>query len=255
MMTTAILGLGEAGSLYAAGFLDCGFTVHGYDPFVSGTPEGIRRFDSLEDAVSSADLVISLVGASVSKKVADEALPLVPEGAVFADFNTGSPQVKKAVADRASEFGVLFADVAVLAPVPRAGVLTPLTVSGTGASAFTSVMEPTGTEIDCIHGAAGDAASRKLLRSVFMKGLAAVVLESVTAAEAAGQATWLRDQIVAELDGAGDELIERLVTGSRKHAIRRAHETSDAAAYLDDLNVPNWSTAAANAWLSSLADS
>lgn len=252
MTTAAIIGLGEAGRFYARGLRDAGYTVTGYDPFTRLDTEGVSQMPSVDEAVENAELVVSLVGARAAQDVGSIAIAAMKRGATYADLNTGSPELKASMAAFAATHQVRFADVAVLAPVPRAGVRTPLMVSGDGADAFADLMSTTGAPVESIGGAAGDAAGRKLLRSVFMKGLAAVVLESVTAAEAARQGDWLRQQIAAEFSGDARALIERLISGSREHAERRAHETEDAAAYLDSLGSPNWSTHAAHAWLSKL---
>ena len=57
----------------------------------------------------------------------------------------------------------------------------------------------------------GDAAGLKLLRSVFMKGIAAAAIESLEAAEAAGVEERLRADIAAVI---GEPLLERLLTGA-----------------------------------------
>lgn len=253
-MTVCVLGLGEAGKIYAAGLLHAGVKVSGYDPFVDAQIEGLAQKDSVSEAVADADIVVSLVGAKVAKTVCLEATRAMREGAIYADFNTASPSLKREMAAVAEDTGVLFVDVAVLAPVPRNGLHTPLIVSGNGASAFGAFLHTLGAPVSTIdEGVAGDAAGRKLLRSVFMKGLAAVLLECMAAAEEAGQKDWLLQQIVAELDGDAEQLVSRLLTGSKVHAARRVHETSDAAQYLAELGVKNDVTRAAKSWLSDLA--
>jgi 3-hydroxyisobutyrate dehydrogenase-like beta-hydroxyacid dehydrogenase len=112
-------------------------------------------------------------------------------GAVYADLNTASPELKREVARLVASVGVRFADVALLGPVPARGLGTPALASGTGARAFADTFSPLGMPVDVISERAGDAAALKLLRSVFMKGLAASAIESLRAAEAAGQADWL----------------------------------------------------------------
>jgi hypothetical protein len=93
------------------------------------------------------------------------------------------------------------------------------------------------------------AAERKLLRSVFMKGIAAVVLEALAAGQAAGCEQWVRGQIVAELGGGGPGLVDRLVEGSRRHAARRISEVEASRDYLRELGVPTPVCDAALAWL------
>lgn len=252
MTTIAVIGLGEAGALYARGLRDAGCRVIGYDPFTTLSESGIDQRGVLVDAVDEAELVISLVGARAAASVAHEALQAMRSGAVFADFNTGSPALKKALGEESAAAGVLFADVAVLAPVPRAGHLTPLMVSGAGADAFSTLFAASEAPVLNIEGTPGDAAARKLIRSVFMKGLAALVIESTTAARAAGCETWLRDQIANEFAGDAPQLIQRLIDGSKQHAARRAHEVEDARDYLHELDTPGWVTDATRLWFGEL---
>lgn len=252
MTIVTVVGLGEAGRLYAVGLLASGAIVRGYDPFVTLSDASVTQFDTIGPAVDSADIVISLVGANASTGVAESVFPQLGPATTYADFNTASPAVKAQLAAQAAEAGIRFADVAVLAPVNRAGSKTPLMASGTGAGRLAELLEPFGVPIEAIPGDAGAAASRKLLRSVFMKGLAGVVLESIAAGEAADSKAWIRDQIAAELGPEGHALVERLVTSSRIHAVRRQHEVEDAADYLRQLGTPSWMTEGTIHWLSSL---
>lgn len=254
MTIVAVLGLGEAGALYARGLRDAGYEVAGYDPFTQLGEPGVRQEHDLAKALHGAALVLSLVGARAAEAVANDALPLLEAGAVYADLNTGSPAMKSQLEDIATASGVLLADVAVLAPVPRAGVRTPLMASGVGAARFCELMTAAEAPVEAIGGGAGDAAGRKLLRSVFMKGLAAVVIESVGAAERAGADAWLREQIVTELSGDAETLIQRLIDGSRLHAGRRAHEVEDAKSYLEELGQSTWMSAATIQWFEELLD-
>ncbi|GEK79099.1 NAD(P)-dependent oxidoreductase [Agrococcus baldri] len=254
MATATIIGLGEAGALYARGLADAGFAVHGYDPFTQLDEPSITQHAELADALRPADLVITLVGARAAKPVTEQVLAALEHAPLIADFNTGSPSLKRELGELAAAHGAPFVDVAVLAPVPRAGAKTPLMVSGQAAGDFLELFAPVGAAVESIAGAPGDAAARKLLRSAFMKGLAGVILESVGAAEAAGCGDWLRAQIVAELSGDADAFVERLITGSKQHAERRVHEVADASDYLRSIDQPSWSTDAAGQWLRRLRD-
>ncbi|TQL45033.1 3-hydroxyisobutyrate dehydrogenase-like beta-hydroxyacid dehydrogenase [Homoserinimonas aerilata] len=254
MRTITVLGFGEAGRLYAADLAAAGARVKGYDPFARFEHEGVTQFDDIAAALDGADLAISLVGARASEAVAMQALPHLGNGAIFADLNTASPASKAAIAASAADTGVLFADVAVLAPVPRAGARTPLMASGTGADALRDMLMPFGVPVESIGGVAGDAAGRKLLRSVFMKGLAGVVIETAEAGRRAGSEEWVRGQMADELGPDGAGLVERLITGSHAHSGRRRHEIQDALDYVRDLGLEGWMSAGALEWLSSIDD-
>ena len=79
-------------------------------------------------------------------------------------------------------------------PCRARGLRTPALASGPGASAFAAALGPLGMPVEVVSEAPGDAATLKLLRSVFMKGLAAAAIESHRAADAAGHADWLDEQ-------------------------------------------------------------
>ncbi|MBT8250147.1 MAG: DUF1932 domain-containing protein, partial [Acidimicrobiia bacterium] len=84
---------------------------------------------------------------------------------------------------------------------------------------------------------AGDAATRKLLRSVFVKGLTGVLIETLRAADAAGQGTWMRDHLTGVVASADGALLDRLLSGTSAHATRRAEEMEHAATLLRQLGV------------------
>ena len=79
--------------------------------------------------------------------------------------------------------------------------------------------------------------SRKLCRSVFYKGMAAAVTEALEAARAAGDEPWLREHIAAELAAADAGTMQRILDGTRRHAVRRAAEMEAAADMLTELGV------------------
>jgi 3-hydroxyisobutyrate dehydrogenase-like beta-hydroxyacid dehydrogenase len=248
----AVLGLGEAGSLFAAGLVHAGAVVRGYDPNVAVA----RPVTSTVDAAAAcrgAQLVLSLNSAADALDALVQGLPGCAPGTLWADLNTAAPEVKQALADHAGD-RVRVVDVAVMAPVPPRGLFTPLTASGPHAPAFAATMASFGVLVEVIDGPIGAAATHKLLRSVFYKGLAAAVTEALAAARAVGLEDWLRRNIADELTRADTSTVERLVTGSRVHAVRRSHEMEAAAQLLDSLAVPARVTRAARDWLHDLTD-
>jgi 3-hydroxyisobutyrate dehydrogenase-like beta-hydroxyacid dehydrogenase len=178
--------------------------------------------------------VLSVNTAKVALDVAATVLPAASADAIYADLNTGSPELKRDLAAAAAESGVRFADVALLGPVPGKGLRTAALASGTGAQAFADAIGRLGMPVEVVSGEAGDAAAMKLLRSVFMKGLAAAAVESVEGAEAAGHAEWLKREIAAVI---GEPFLERLLDGSRRHAARRVDEMEAARDLLLSLGV------------------
>jgi hypothetical protein len=85
-----------------------------------------------------------------------------------------------------------------------------------------------------------------------MKGLAAACLESLRAARAAGCEEWMRGEIVGVLERGDEALLERLVSGSARHAARRIDEVADAGELLAELGIEPRVTQAAGGWLAQL---
>jgi 3-hydroxyisobutyrate dehydrogenase-like beta-hydroxyacid dehydrogenase len=226
-----VLGLGEAGGRIAADLAAAGADVRGYDPSGLEAP-GVTVVEDIPTAVRGCDGVLSINSAKVALEVATTALPAVGPDAVYADLNTGAPELKRRIS--AADTETRFADVALLGPVPARGLGTPALASGPGAEAFAGLMRPLGMPVDVVSGRSGDAAAMKLIRSVFMKGLAAAAVESVAAAEAAGHEAWLKQEIAAVI---GEPFLERLLIGSRRHAARRVDEMEAARDLLLTLGV------------------
>jgi 3-hydroxyisobutyrate dehydrogenase-like beta-hydroxyacid dehydrogenase len=251
-VVVAVLGLGEAGSLIARDLVAAGVGVRGYDPAVTAA-EPIIDTASEADAARGAHLVLSVNSAKAamdafkaglagligprqddSMHQDDSAQPDV----LWADLNTASPGTKRQLAELAAEAGIPFADVAMMAPVPGRGLRVPMLASGAGAARYAAILGPLGADIEVLDGPAGLAASRKLLRSVFYKGMAASIVEALEAARASGDEQWLREHIAAELAAADATIVERITEGTRQHAVRRAAEMEAAADMLTELGVP-----------------
>ena len=245
-----MLGLGEAGGRLAADLAAAGLDVRGYDPDPARDAPGASRAADPQTAVAGCDVVLSVNTAAVALGVAAAAAPGLEPDAVYADLNTAAPSLKRELAQLVAGAGARFADVALLAPVPARGLGTPVLASGTGARAFADAFAPLGMPVEVVAGEAGEAATLKLLRSVFMKGVAAAAIESLAAAEAAGHAEWVRNELAGVI---GAPLLERLVEGSRTHAARRVDEMQAACDLLRELGVEPRIAAASAALLDALS--
>ena len=236
MSRIAVLGLGEAGSEIARDLVAAGADVRGYDPAVA-PPDGVSPRGSEADAVADAHVVLSVNSAHDAMIALVNALPALRPGTVWADLNTASPGLKSELAALAAGREVKVVDVALMSTVPGRGLRTPMVASGDGAAALAEILTRWGATVEVQPGPAGAAISRKLLRSVFWKGVAAAAVEALTAADAAGCAAWLRENIRTELAGFDDTAVDELVDSSHKHARRRADEMGAATEQLQELGV------------------
>jgi 3-hydroxyisobutyrate dehydrogenase-like beta-hydroxyacid dehydrogenase len=236
-LVIAVLGLGEAGSAIARDLVRAGVRVRGYDPAVTAA-DGITSTASEAEAARGADLVLSVNSAKAAVDALAAGLAGLRPDAPWADLNTAAPGTKRQLANIAAAARVPLADVAMMAPVPGRGLRVPMLASGEAAQRYAALLRPLGAEIEVLDGPAGLAASKKLLRSVFFKGMAAAVVEALDAARAAGDEPWLRAHIAAELAAADAGMMERIIDGTRRHAVRRTAEMEAAADMLTELGVP-----------------
>jgi 3-hydroxyisobutyrate dehydrogenase-like beta-hydroxyacid dehydrogenase len=233
-----VLGLGEAGGAIAgdlAGHPEA--EVHGYDPVAAGTPSGVVRHGEAGDAAAGAELVLAVTASADATTALVQTLDTLPDRAIYADLSTSAPKLKQRLAGLAEAAGLRFVDVALMQPVPGGGLSTPALASGPAADDFAALLRPLGMPVEAVGDEPGKAAACKLLRSVLMKGLAAVLIESLRAAEAAGlsQETW--QNLVEQLGAVDEGLVRRLVVGTGQHARRRLHEMEAATELLHELGV------------------
>ena len=185
-------------------------------------------------AVEGAEVVLSLVGGRHALAVAESVAASLAADVVYVDMNTADATTKAAIATAVGAHR--FADVSVIGSVPALRSAAGVVISGEAADAAEKLFVSLGASTENIAGAPGDASARKLLRSVFMKGLGALIVEATEAGRAAGAEAWVRAQIAAELS-EGESALDRLLLGTLKHGARRGVEADSAADLVATLGV------------------
>jgi 3-hydroxyisobutyrate dehydrogenase-like beta-hydroxyacid dehydrogenase len=216
---------------------------------------GMTPAASVADAVAAADVAVAAVPAAASRSIAEAALQSMRAGALYVDPTPLPPREKEALAERFAGAGVSYVDAAVLGTVLTEGGQVPILVSGEGALRFTELAVRFGLRVSTIDGPAGRASTVKLVRSVFMKGRDALILEMVLAARRQG----LGDIVVASIGGKGEdvpfsELVRRVLCSLAVHAERRVGELESSAAVLAASGVEPVMTRAAAERLRRMAD-
>ena len=234
-MIIAILGMGEAGGTLARDLIAAGVHVRGWDPMPHMIPEGLDFASSNPDAASGADLVLSVNWASVALNVALEVATVLRPNQLYADLNTAAPQLKRDIAPIVEKTGALFVDAALMDPVPPKGLRTQVYASGRGAQTFAEKMSPLGMPVTCLDHEAGNAATHKLVRSIMYKGVAAVIIECLEAADSLGLTEYARAQMLKII--SDEAMIDRFVSGSIKHAKRRVEEMEAVVEMLNSIGV------------------
>lgn len=232
----AVIGLGEAGCAIASDLAAQHLEVTAHDPAGVAGPAGVRVTDTAGEAVAGAEVVLTLVPGGASIDVATSVAPHLAAGALYGDCATAPPDIKRAAA-AAIEPRARFADVALMGSVPGRGITVAALAAGPGAVELAAHLSRWGMPVTAVSDRTGDASTRKLLRSVVLKGLAAALDEALAGARSAASEAWLIDEIGAELERADAALVERLITGTRRHAARRVHEMEAASALLAEHDV------------------
>ncbi|UBU15958.1 NAD(P)-dependent oxidoreductase [Nonomuraea gerenzanensis] len=201
------------------------------------------------DAVRGADVVIAVTTGADSLAACAESRPHLGPGTLYADLSTGAPADKRRIAELLEPSGAAVVDGAIMAPVPLRGLATPILASGAQADRFAALAGGLGLSVTPIGGSAGDAAARKLLRSVLVKGLSALVIESQRAAIEAGLGEWFWGHLLETVRAADEEFVVRLLRGAGQHGVRRVHEMEAATRMLEELGVVGTMTRATTATL------
>nr|WP_315464949.1 NAD(P)-binding domain-containing protein [uncultured Rhodoferax sp.] len=245
-MHIAIIGLGEVGQAYARALQAAGHTLQLCNARAGAAAQsaadalGLPLHLAPGAWLGTCDWVLLCVTGSAAPQVLAQCAPWVPARTTMCDMTTASPQTKRASAALAREQGLQYLDVAIMGAVALGGHTTPLLVAGDGAAAFQVWMQGAGGKVRVIDGgAAGDAMALKILRSTFTKGLEALSVELLMAAERQG----VRDKLYAQLQDIDDTplraFIDMLVRTHVVHAKRRALEVQEAAGEMAHQGIPS----------------
>jgi 3-hydroxyisobutyrate dehydrogenase-like beta-hydroxyacid dehydrogenase len=245
-MHVAVIGLGEVGRCFAEPLLRAGYQVSLCEARPS--PAAVELVQKLAlpihpDAgewLKDVDWVFCCVTGAVSLAVTKQVTAHLRQGAAIADFTTASPAVKREGAAITTKSSVRYVDVAIMGGILINRERTPLLVAGEGMDDFKAVMEKAGGRVKAIEGgAAGDAMSLKILRSVFTKGMEALAVELLMSAEKQGVRDKLYEQLLDIDQTPLRDFIEMLVRTHVVHAKRRAHEVNDAQGELTAQGMPS----------------
>ena len=267
----AFIGFGEAAQAFLAGWRTVpGFAarVSAYDIKTDSPDAAVRerkRADYAEanvsgastapEAVAGASAVFSVVTADQAHEAAVAALPGLAEGAFFFDCDSCAPQTKARTAKEVDAAGGRYVDVAVMAPVHPRLHRTPLLISGPHAQAAAPVLAGLGMAAAIHDGPVGSASAIKMIRSIMMKGLEALVCECVLAGTRAG----VIDTVLESLDDTypgfdwkkrSAYMLERVMT----HGVRRAAEMREVALTIDLLGLDNAMSSASVDWQQTIGE-
>jgi len=259
-----LLGFGEAGQRFAADFVKAGLNnviVYSRSAAAAGPDDALRRFAAehgIEIAATPkelckrADLIIALTPGKAALPALRTVKRYLGKHHIYVDANTVGVKTIERIA-KLLEGRCTFVDAAIMGPVPLDGIKAPILASGADAARFRDLVAPYGMTVQLVGDKAGGASAMKLLRSVCMKGLAGLLLESLEAAQRCG----VRDALAADMasfinDRPFEQIIKRFVCGTAVHAGRRIHEMADSLELLKSVGAPTRMTRATQAMFKEL---
>jgi 3-hydroxyisobutyrate dehydrogenase-like beta-hydroxyacid dehydrogenase len=235
MTSIGILGFGEAGSVFAAALADAGADVAAYDRrWDSGTvDDGARRradageirICNLTGLLQSVQVILSTVTTDAALDAARQCLPRLRPEQLYCDLNSTAPSIKRELDDLITAGGAVFVEGAILGAIGVSGASTQIYLGGAAAAALSRNLNSLGLNTRAYSREIGKASTFKMLRSIFSKGLEALIIEFLTAGERAGLRRDLWQEVTALM--AGDRFERVAQNWVRTHALaheRRCHE-------------------------------
>ena len=266
--TIGLVGYGEVGRILAEDLRKQELRVTAYDLKLHtdqagalrdhAAAHGVSLTASHADLAAQADFIVSAVTASQAVPVAQACAPAVKAGAWFLDFNSASPGAKRRAAALIDGNGGRYVEGAVMTSIPPYRIKVPLLLGGRGAAELAPLLVALGFDAKVASEELGVASAVKMCRSVMIKGLEAMVIESFTTARAYG----VEDAVLASLaetfpginwEKQGAYFFQRVI----EHGRRRSEEVREVAETVREAGLTPWSaqgTAERQAWVADLAD-
>ena len=269
-LTIGLVGYGEVGKILTAALVESqagwvgAWDILFADPAAGAAMKahasraGVEAVASMAALTSRADVVISAVTASQAWAVADEAARTIRRGTWFMDLNSCSPGTKQRSSQRIDAAGGRYVESAVMTTVPQYGIGVPMLLGGKGAPALEALLAPLGFSMEIAADRVGVASAIKMCRSVMIKGLESLLVESLTSARAYG----VEDRVIASLHETFPELdweniASYMVSRTALHGKRRAEEMREVAVTVREAGLDPWmasATAERQDWMAALKE-
>ena len=192
----AIIGFGEVASTFSRALVDNGAELAIYDVLLQeeGGEDILReragsteiRFCSAPEAAEGAAYLLSMVTTQRARQVARDCAPLLKPGQVYVDFNSTAPSVKMEIDETIRGAGADFVEGAILGAVGATGEKTQILTCGKRGQEVAEQLTDLGLNVSFYHPLIGKASMFKMLRSIFSKGLEALILELLISGKRAG---------------------------------------------------------------------
>ncbi|MBO4888146.1 MAG: NAD(P)-dependent oxidoreductase [Firmicutes bacterium] len=249
-MKIGFIGFGEAAYYLALGLKGEGLTgiracdamqdhpVRGSLVKDRAAEAGVELMESNQAIAEWADMICNITPAQFAKAALESVMDLLGPDKLFVDLSSSTPKNKAEMAELVKKTGAKYTDATMLGSLPASKHKVQIIACGPGAAEFKEIMDPWGMNIEYNPGAPGTASAIKLVRSIYMKGIEALLLEMLQAADAYGVVDDVVPSICASMDKDPFEVIlNRLVTGMAIHCVRRGSEVQGSVEMLQEAGI------------------
>jgi 3-hydroxyisobutyrate dehydrogenase-like beta-hydroxyacid dehydrogenase len=180
-------------------------------------------------------------------------------GAYFLDVNSVSPSVKTQSAALIDDSGARYVEAAIMSPINPKRVGSPMLLGGKHAAAFLPLAQALGfSGAEVFSDQVGRASAAKMCRSVMIKGMEALLTESLLSARHYGVESTVIDSLRNLFPVADWSTLARyMISRSLVHGRRRAEEMREVAQTVSEAGLrPHMSAACAERqdWAASFRD-
>jgi 3-hydroxyisobutyrate dehydrogenase-like beta-hydroxyacid dehydrogenase len=254
----AFVGFGEVAGVFSAALRERGAEVAAYDVLLDQAQardslerrcraEGIRLCP-LAEAVAGADYVLSTVTTDRAEEAEQSCAARLTSGQVYLDLNATSPAVKRRIGTIVGNAGADFVEGALLGAVGVTGAGTRILLGGPNGREAARALSDLGLNAEFYSAEIGKASTFKMLRSVFSKGLEALVLEFLIAGKRAGLEEDLWRDVTDLLErNPFEQVAANWVRSHAQAHERRYHEVVQVAEVLREIGLEPIMTAGTEA--------
>ncbi len=252
-MKIGLLGFGEVGQTLADDLLSVpDVTLSAYDIQFSDSRSvpsaAIRQRDSIIAAASAnelaadKELLISAVTAAQDVAATRSITSALMKGALVLDLNSVSPVTKQECAQIIEGVGGRYVEAAVMSSIAPKRIASPVLLGGPHANDFLPVAKALGfTGARVASEEVGQASATKMCRSVIIKGIEALLAESLLTARHYRVENDVLDSLRDLLKSPDWPVLAQYMIGrSIEHGTRRAEEMREAAATVRSAGLDAW---------------
>lgn len=251
-----LLGFGEVGQTLGTDLLAAGFrNLVAWDlKFAAASSDLANRARSLsvevaasaQEAAAGAALVLSAVTAAQDVAAAQSFAAHLGSDALFVDLNSASPAVKQQAHAVIASGSGRYVEAVIMAPIAPKRIASPILLGGPDAPRFEALARKLGfSGVEVFSDRVGQASAAKMCRSVIIKGLEALLAESLLTARHYEVDDAVIESLNNLLPGHDWRALARyMISRSLLHGVRRAEEMREVAATVAESGLSPWMSSA-----------